>query len=179
MTAKIANTAAIANGRPIPQNHGSSRMSLKLRDGFACSFNCVANSFFNARAISRVSSIARCASGDSAISFAIVDLSGSSSSSRANAVNFGSSMFMSGCSGIKRDKIFRRLAVLLPQRFQRGVNQNADAVHGGLRDLGNLLIAEIVLKFELQHFLLPRRKCRQDLHEKSARFALLHSLERH
>src|SRR5438132_266302 len=139
-------------------------MSFRFRRGFVFSFSSAANSLFNARASSRVSSTARCASGDSATFLAIVDLSGSSSSSSANAVNFGSSVFMSGCSGIEWQKIFGSFAVTLSQCFERGVNQHTNSVRGGLRDLGDLLIAEIVLKLQLDHFLLPRRQRRQDLH---------------
>ena len=59
------------------------------------------------------------------------------------------------------------------QRFERGVNEHADVADRELGDFADFLIAEIVLKFELQHFLLPRRKRGHDPKEKSARFLAL------
>src|SRR5438093_737319 len=75
------------------------------------------------------------------------------------------------------DKIFRGLRVFLPQRFQRGVDQHPYVVRGCFRDLGDLLITEIVLKFQLDHFLLPWRERRHDPQQKSRRLLLLQSLE--
>jgi len=59
------------------------------------------------------------------------------------------------------------------QGFERGVNEHADVADRELGDLGDLLVAEVVLKFELQNFLLPRRKSRDDAEEKSFRFLAL------
>src|SRR5438477_2823857 len=77
------------------------------------------------------------------------------------------------------DKIFRGLRVFLPQRFQRGVDQHPYAVRSCFRNFGDLLITEIVLKFQLDHFLLPWRERRHDLQQKSRRLLLLQSLEWH
>jgi hypothetical protein len=59
------------------------------------------------------------------------------------------------------------------QGFERGVNEHADVADREPGDLGDLLVAEVVLKFELQNFLLPRRKSRDDAEEKSFRFLAL------
>jgi len=59
------------------------------------------------------------------------------------------------------------------QSFERGVNEHADVADRELGELGDLLVAEVVLKFELQNFLLPRRKSRDDAEEKSFRFLAL------
>src|SRR5206468_4256587 len=94
-TANNASTAAIASGRAIDQNQRSSRMSIKFAGSAVSVLSSLANSFFSAVASSRVSSTNRRASGDSATARAIAGLSFSSNSPSANAVNFGSSMFIS------------------------------------------------------------------------------------
>ena len=57
---------------------------------------------------------------------------------------------------MERNEIFGGLAVTLSQCFQRGVNEHADIIGGCFRNLGNLPVAEIVLEFQLNDFLLPR-----------------------
>src|SRR5256885_10024313 len=45
-------------------------------------------------------------------------------------------------------------------------------------DFADFLVAEVVLKFELQHLLLPRRESRHDPEQKTARFLALDPLVR-
>src|SRR5207253_9954394 len=47
------------------------------------------------------------------------------------------------------------------------------------RDLGDLVITEIILKFQLDYFLLPWRQRRHNPQQKSGRLLLLESLEWH
>jgi hypothetical protein len=59
------------------------------------------------------------------------------------------------------------------QRFQGGVNEHPDVADRELGDFADLSAAEVVLKFELQHFLLPRREGRHDAEQKPARLLAL------
>ena len=147
MRANNASTAASASGRPIDQNHGSSRKSITFAGAFSL-FSSLANSFLSAALSSRVSSTSRCASGDSVTARAILDFSGSSNSSKAKAVNFGSSIFMSDSFGVERNKIFRGFPVMLTQCLQRCVNENTYVVRRRFCDIGNLPIAQVILKFQ-------------------------------
>ena len=56
------------------------------------------------------------------------------------------------------------------QGFERGVNEHPDMADREPGDFADLLVAEVVLKLELQHFLLPRREGGHDPEEKPARF---------
>src|SRR5690349_17412319 len=58
------------------------------------------------------------------------------------------------------------------------MDQHADMADRQLGDLDDFLVAEIILKFELQNLLLPRRKRGHDAKEKSLRFLLFDSFVR-
>ncbi len=64
------------------------------------------------------------------------------------------------------------------QGFERGMNEHTDMADRQLGDLADLLVAEVVLKFELQHFLLPWREGRHDPEQKAACFLAFDPLVR-
>src|ERR687892_2336092 len=134
-----------------------------------------------ARARSCVSATNRCTSGESAVARAIADRSDSSSSFSAYAVSFGSSTFIfySFRLWFKRDEISGDLSVTLSQRLQCSVEQHSNIISGRLHDLRYQLVTEIVLEFELNHFLLPNRKGADDTQQEAARFLLFQLVKRH
>jgi len=59
------------------------------------------------------------------------------------------------------------------------MKQHTHVVRGCLHNLSDLLITEIVLEFELNNFLLPRRQCSNDPQQESGRFLLFELVKRH
>src|SRR5262245_11381999 len=88
-------------------------------------------------------------------------------------------MFMSYSSRVERNEIFRVFPVTMAQCLECCVNKNTYAVRRRFGDFSNLLIAELVLKFQSQHFLLTRRQGGNDPNEKAGGFLLLNALVRH
>jgi hypothetical protein len=50
------------------------------------------------------------------------------------------------------------MRITLSQGLERSVNQYADIIGRRFCDFGDLLVAKVILEFQLNHFLLPGRQ---------------------